>query len=704
MADINPTVEQIKLAGLGLKSKIFLSGTAGTGKTTAAIARLEHLLAQGIPAEDVMILVPQRTLAGPYYDFLNSSHNQFYNEPTILTIGGLARRMIDLFWPMISTDAGFASSSIAPTFLTIETAQYFLMQILEPLFNKGYFSGINVERNRLAGQILDNMNKAAAIGFPLEEICIRLRDGSPADSGLWIPFQQAEECALLFREFCLQHNLLDYSLQLNLFIKFLWPNDLFRKYLNHKYHHLIYDNVEEDVPMAHKWVEEWAPALESYLLILDENGGFRTFLGADPISGSSLASICEEKVHFHHQFTSTPKIQVLKNILRENIQLSSKPTPPFDVFEQFDLRQSHFYPEMIDNVCQEVNRLIKEEGEKASEVVILAPFVSDSLLFTIRTRMNNFKIDTYSARPSRTLIREPAIHSLVTFAKLAHPCLELPVTGFEMRQALMCTIPEIDIVRGQICSQALFNEKRIEAGLGLFENLKGDLPERISFVIGEKFEKIRCWVEEYKGDEILPLHGFWSRLFGEVLSQPGFIFFGDFSAAELSARLILSAKQFREMLGGLPNFNEIHCSREYLDTIQQGLIGGQFIDDPIHPDAVLIAPAYTYLMTNRPVKYQFWLDIGSSGWWERLNQPLTHPYVLNRQWQKGTPWQDADEIKANQTTLARLVGGLLDRCNQHLYLHMAGMDDQGREQRNQLLQAFNLLFRRAIRKKADNAV
>ena len=35
-------------------------------------------------------------------------------------------------------------------------------------------------------------------------------------------------------------------------------------------------------------------------------------------------------------------------------------------------------------------------------------------------------------------------------------------------------------------------------------------------------------------------------------------------------------------------------------------------------------------MSNRPVDYQFWLDVGGRGWFERLYQPLTHPYVLSR--------------------------------------------------------------------------
>ncbi len=54
----------------------------------------------------------------------------------------------------------------------------------------------------------------------------------------------------------------------------------------------------------------------------------------------------------------------------------------------------------------------------------------------------------------------------------------------------------------------------------------------------------------------------------------------------------------------------------------------------------MLAPAYTFLMSNRPVDYQFWLDVGSRGWFERLYQPLTHPYVLSREWPAGQSWTD----------------------------------------------------------------
>ena len=111
-----------------------------------------------------------------------------------------------------------------------------------------------------------------------------------------------------------------------------------------------------------------------------------------------------------------------------------------------------------------------------------------------------------------------------------------------------------------------------------------------------------------------------------------------------------------------------------------------------NPEAVLLAPAYTFLMSNRPVEVQFWLDVGSRGWSERLNQPLTHPYVLSRRWTTGRPWTDADESAAQSETLYRLILGLVRRCRQSIYLGLSDLSEQGYEQRGPLLHALSRLL------------
>lgn len=105
-------------------------------------------------------------------------------------------------------------------------------------------------------------------------------------------------------------------------------------------------------------------------------------------------------------------------------------------------------------------------------------------------------------------------------------------------------------------------------------------------------------------------------------------------------------------------------------------------------DAVLVAPAHTFLMMNRPVTIQFWLDAGSSGWYERLAQPLTHPYVLSREWGEGRQWTDADDVQYSKEAMARLVSGLLHRCRERVYLGISELGESGFEGRGELLRAF----------------
>jgi hypothetical protein len=99
-------------------------------------------------------------------------------------------------------------------------------------------------------------------------------------------------------------------------------------------------------------------------------------------------------------------------------------------------------------------------------------------------------------------------------------------------------------------------------------------------------------------------------------------------------------------------------------------------------------------MSNRPVDYQFWIDAGSTGWWERIYQPLTHPYVLRRDWEIGRPWTDEDEYNARQESLYRLVFGLVSRCRRGIYLGISDLNEQGYEQRGPLLHALQSALRR----------
>lgn len=684
---MNLTPAQQDIVHAPYAARIFLSGPAGAGKTTAGVERLRFLLDQGVPGESILVLTPQRTLSEPYFACLRRPDVIAGGQVAVLTVGGLARRLIELFWPLKSDAAGFGHPDRPPVFLTMETAQYYMAHIVRPLLDAGYFASVTIDRNRLYAQILDNLNKAAAIGFPHTAIAERLDPawmGNPAQRRV---FADAQDCAIRFRAFCLQHNLLDFSLQMDFFWEHLWPDPQIREFLGRTLRHVIYDNVEEDMPRAHDLLRDWQPELDSLLLIHDEDGGYRKFLGADPDSAFALRELCAEEVRWEHSLVSPPVMHSLALALRQRIEHpAAPPAASLDLAGALAFSASRFYPQMLDEVADEIRRLVAEESLPPQEIVVLAPYLTDALRFSLMDRLAARKIPVRSLRPSRSLREEPAARALLTLAALAHPDWTLRPERADVTLALMLAL-QADLVRADLLTQIVYRPREI--ALLPFEEIKPDVQERITFELGARYTALRDWLLDYRASPPLPLDHFLRRFFGEVLSQPGYGFHDNLDASQVAANLIESVQAFRQVTAGPFGEEGLDSGREYLLVLREGLIPAQYPGAwrAAEEDAVLVAPAYSFLMMNRPVEVQFWLDPGASGWAERLEQPLTHPYVLSRAWPRDRQWTDADEVAAARSALARLTTGLLRRCRRRIYLGITDLGEQGYEQRGPLLKA-----------------
>jgi hypothetical protein len=327
--------------------------------------------------------------------------------------------------------------------------------------------------------------------------------------------------------------------------------------------------------------------------------------------------------------------------------------------------------------------------------VVLTPFLSDSLRFALSQRFQQAGIPFFTFRPSRSLRDEPAAKAMLTLAKLAFPGWNLTPSRHELRYALMQVLPGCDLIRADLLAQILYLPNRKENPLNSFAQIRPEMQERITFTIGNRFDQLIQWLTAAGQDQV-ELDIFLSRLFGELLSQPGFAFHEDYPAASIVNRLIESARKFRQATSGLSKLTSAETSREFVTMIEQGVIAAQYLEPWQEQDtrqSVLIAPAFTFLMSNSPAAYQFWLDIGSSGWWARLDQPLTQPYILSRNWPSEQKWTAANEIETNEQTLARVVGGLLSRCSQHVDLLSIGMNESGNEERGALLIAMQTVLR-----------
>lgn len=700
------TEGQIALIERPLHAKIFLEGPAGSGKTTTGVERLLYLMASGVPADSILLILPQRTLALPYYQVLRHPGVLAGGVVTILTIGGLAQRMVELFWPLVAEQAGFADPHKPPIFLTLETAQYFMARLVRPLLEQGFFETVTIDRNRLYSQILDNLNKSAVVGFPYTQIGRRLKAAWVGDISQARVYEDAQFCATKFREHCLNNNLLDFSLQIEVFIKFLWSHHLVHQYLVTTYRHLIVDNLEEDTPVAHDLLTEWLPNFDSALLIFDQQAGYRSFLGADPESASVLRNLCQEQVLFQDSFVTSLEMRAFGTRLGQALdptQNARFPSPlniPADgdswslseiarIRSVMAYEYHRYHPEMLDWVSQQIAALVNAESVPPGEIVVLAPFLSDALRFSLTNRLEAQGIPTRSHRPSRALREEPAALCLLTLAALAHPHWGIRPTRFDVAYAFIQAIEDMDLVRAHLLSEIVYRTTENTPTLTSFDRINPFMQDRITFVLGERYERLRTWIEHYRQDPEQPIDHFLSRLFGEVLSQPGYGFHQDFDAGEVAANLIESARKFRWVSTSDLLEQGKTLGQEYVEMVRDGVVAAQYIQSwQVQPEnAVLLAPAYTFLMNNRPVDYQFWLDITGRGWSERLYQPLTHPYVLSRHWPDEALWTDIHEFEASQQALLRLAMGLVRRCRRGIFFGLSELSEQGYEHHGQLLKA-----------------
>ncbi len=705
---------------------LYLSGPFGAGKTTAAIGRVLWLLRQErVRGDQILVLVPQPSLGQPYHKALRSSDVPAGALVQVTTTASLARSSVALYWPLAARAAGFADPSREPTFLNLETTQYHMAGLVESAAQQGEFDAIRLQRGRIVSQMLDNLNKAALHGFSLEEAYGRLESTVPPGEKMVARLnvlRTARRISQAFRQLCLEESLVDYSLQMQIFLRVILEHEWCRTHLFRSFRHLIFDNAEEETYAAQEMVRLWLPQLESALIAVDEDGGYRAFLGADAENAERLAHYTEKRIRLQNSLVAAPGSSALIGrinhaVNRRAVDVTGEGNAdgvtelPAESPIVFPERSHRFYPQMIEWAVDGIERQVKEEGVAPSEIVVLAPFVSDALRFSLLSRLEERDVPATSHRPSRALNAEPAVRTLLTLAALAHPIWQRRPPREDVALALENAIDPLDPVRASVLAQATYNA-RDAAGVALrdFAGLRSDVQKRVSFASGELYERLRKWLADYRAEsEFSPLDRFFARLFGELLSQPGFGFHEQPDAARMTDRLARSAREFRWAIGGQGGRigaeeespvaagssdegspPKLEVGRAYIELVESGALGALYVPAwTVEDDAVLIAPAYTFLMRNRVVDVQFWLDIGAEGWWQRIHQPLTHPHVLSRNWPREKIWGDAEEIRSRQENLRRLSIGLLRRARRSVYLGLSEYGESGMEQRGPLLRLLN---------------
>jgi hypothetical protein len=731
------------MATIHSRTATFVHGPFGSGKTSLAIARARWLLQQErVRGDDLLILVPQRINMRPFQESLTGKNAPPGAPIEINTYVGIVHESVQLYWPLISASANFLNPHKEPTFLGLEMTQYHVGQFVDQALARQEFSGIVAKRNRIVIQILSNLNRAVYEGASLDETYDKLIAalGERREAGQVAALEAARRISHRFHDFCLAEGMLDLSMQVKLFTEGVLMNEWSRTHLLRSKRHLIADNMEEDTPAGHKLIADWARHLDSLLVCVDDDGGFRTFLGADPEGAQELEALCTKTIHLNASFHESPAVHKVaaaysdvlpaRQGMRQTATTVAPPTsaPADEADKATEQRRGlavslgengetyRFYPQMIRGVARDIADLVHGEGVEPGSIAVVAPIISDSLRFGLQNELTRLGIPSTGHRPSRALEDEPATRTLLTLAKLAHPHWNLRPPAQDVAQAFAFAIDVLDPIRAALLVTFVYPQSSPSIDLRRFADLPPEARRRITYAAGEGYDTLRDWLYAWRAGSAATgegtaesnaapidhtLDSFLARLFEQVLSQPGYGFRERFDAIRVAHQVVDAARRLRWALEPADRANRedaprVDVGREFVHTIDLGVLGGLYVPAwRVPQDAVLISPVLSFLLRNTPVRHQFWLDVGSQDWWERLYQPLTHPYVLGHRWQPGRAWQDEDEGAVRASAMRRQTLGLLRRTTEQVHLAISEYSESGAEQQGPLLKVTNRVLARS---------
>ncbi|MDW8352573.1 MAG: AAA family ATPase [Anaerolineae bacterium] len=709
-------------------SKHYLVGHPGVGKTAALVARFTELIGSGVRPDRILVLVPQESHAqrfksalAPARSAASAPHEErrLRRAPEIHTFFGLAQQHVSLFFPRIAPRAGFANPYREPVWMNVEAAQYLLERLMSPRMAE--FEDLRMSRTRLLIQILDNLNRAATTGFPLEDLARRLASAWHGSEPRERAYRAAQDVALDFRRFCLQHTLVDFSLGMELFATHLLAADFYREYVAARYRHVLADNIEEAAPIIHDLLRLLLETSESAMLVEDDPGGFRVSLGASPQSARSLRAMCQvmpvPDPRLQPDAPDSPARfgQTLMRVIIERESRIPLRSAAVEKLYGGDV-PTRYWASMVQTVADRIGTLVCS-GAQAHEIAVVAPVVEDVLRFELEERLKRYGVGLRVVRPSRPLYDQPLVRALVTLARLGHPDWEQPASPQELAHALALVIAGLDVVRAQLIADAARRACGATGILALPVLDEAALWDRVGATFRGPYDALRDWLTAWvvaHRARAAPLDVFWRGLMAEVLSQPGFVQSEDAAAWLACDKLIASARAFREVfeqadlassagdeafhesemsvlgLSAKPSDGKVDVGRAYIAALAQSTLAAEYVPErapDVSGGGVLLTPAYTYLTGEYRSRYQFWLDVNALSWHERFYQPLTHPYVLSRDWAPGRRWTDEDEQRASRDLLARVMGGLAFRCRDKIYLAASELNVAGQEERGMLARA-----------------
>ena len=657
--------------------KIFM-GPTGSGKSSSLFARYQEIAEQKGTHSCLVFLKSDSDVTG----WRTELELGIMGPLHIYTYIGFVQKEVADYWPELEKSLSGRWSRIEPIFMNVEMAHFIMTQFVAKRRQQlDVLEEVTATNPQLAVQLIDNLNQGVFNGLSLEEIKERLFTWAGDDRGKLDIFNQAADIMKVFRDFCRSRHLIDYSLSVELYNKFLLADDSYVEDLHGRFPYLFVDDLEKTVPAAQNLFVKLLKQGSASFFAFNPQGGFNRFFGANPeLARETFFSHCQlEKLE--HSYTASRAAVKLATNLSRIIRGESQKVDQASFPMLKGILETEYRGEMLAAVANRVVALLSDSDSETQdlreiapeEVAIIVPEMDKVVQFTLGyyLKQNGFSVNNLTA--SRRLVDFPLTQALITITLLVKPEVEMEITFSSLQQTLGLLL-ELDPLRSSRLA-----EMTVSSQYSLPEIADGD---GFSFVDLKKYNYLRNWLNKKK-QQSLELAELFHSIFSELLLplSP--------SAREVGAcqRLQASLSNFTEVVLAFKEVDRRELIELFFSMLQQGTLAAKTLfQKEVETEGdrgVILGTPYKFLYSDiESVDYIFWLDISSNSWLRSAGKELTNPHIFTPGWDG--KWDDDYDRQLRKKQLTEYIQSILGKCQQGLFLADSYLNSMGWEQEGPL--------------------
>ena len=611
---------------------MLLEGSLASDKTNILIQKYADLLNSGVPASNILVIVP------------NSNLKNIFIEKTLekLTINAIEKMEVHSFfslvyntindnWAVLENVNPYKGAEILPNLAGLEVSQFLLKDIIKEVQFKGYNS-----KKSLLHQLFRRYSLIVQNNLTDDDIEWRSRilgESFAPDAKLALKKLIAKTLEL--RDF-------DYLRQ-GLVFNYIYKNTDYFKNIEY----LILDDGDEITPICFDFIKHLANQLKDVFIAFDSKGASRTgYLSADK------TAVWEFEKLFNQTIISIDSNTELRydaeNIFNNAIGNSQ------NILKNFSIQSPSKRAKMIDIAINQINSLL-EKKIKPNEIAIITPLVDDMLKFSLKESLkSNVNIQFLSG--NEKLIQNPLVISVLTIIKLT--CgMKDKLSQFDLR-IILSNFLEIPT---KYCKEIL---EHFELNRTLIEyNFTDD-------DYNKKYQEFLNIINENnQNNKKLSLQAI--EIFDKLVELKTF----DANVLNKFNFFIKQLQEFENIFK--ENFDK--RKSEIITQIENSIIAeNPYSTLEIKPNDLVVGTPQKIIDNQIKTRYQIWLDVSSDEWIKSDTGPLYNAWVFQRGWSKDEFTID-DNINLSKEKTARILRKLTLCTTEHIYTYSSLFDGNGIE-------------------------